>query len=616
MNTAQWFLIFLLTIPLGLVLLNRLRMDLAALLMAAGLGVGQLLGLGLLGPAGSGQDAIRSISGFSQPVVFTLIGLFILSSGLERSGVTRWIAHHLVSLGGTNEANMIALFALTTAMLSLVMNNLAAGALLLPSAMEVARTTKIKPSKLLIPVAYGSMLGGTATYFTTANIIMSDLLRIATPPQAPLDFLAFAPTGGLIVSAGILFFWLVGRYLLPNRSPSPEQSLARRTGSELEDLYQLGERLWQAQVLHDSLLVGRAVAQSAIGSTWGISVAAIRRERGEFLLPRASQIIQRNDTLLLIGRQDKIAQMNELGLSIQPARLDEHLSPQGITFSEVLPAPHSPIVDKTLKEIDFRQRTGLTGVALKRLTRSYRTDVGDMPLQFGDSLLVIGPSSAIHTLRNSLDWIVIEPNPGDQPVNLRQAGLAIAITALAIAASVAGAPVYLSMLVGALLAILLGVLPKEEIYKTIEWQAIFLIAGMYAVSLAMVETGLAALVGDGVLALVTPLGPLGLAAGSFLLTALLTQLMGGQVAALITGPIVISAAIQMGVNPQAIAVATATGCSAAFLTPMTHPVNLLMIAPGNYRFSDFFRVGWPLTLLSFVMLLAGLVLFWRLPFFG
>jgi di/tricarboxylate transporter len=612
MNTEQWILILIVLLPLALVFRNKMRLDLAALSMAAALGVGQLLGLGLLGPPGDGDEAIRAISGFSQPVVFTLIGLFILTSGLERSGITRWIAHRLVSLAGSSEANMIALFATVTASLSLFMNNLAAGALLLPSAMEVARATKVKPSRLLIPVAYGSMLGGAATYFTTANIIMSDLLRIATPPQEPLHILDFAPTGVLIVGAGILFFWLFGRIVLPERAPSPEQAMARRTGSELEDLYQLGERLWQAQVQSGSVLIGRAVAQSTIGSQWGITIGAIRRGLGEFLLPRATQTLRLGDTLLLIGREDKISQLSPLGLAIQPAHADGHLSQQGITFSEVLPAPHSSIVGKTLKEIEFRQRTGLTAVALKRLNRSFRTDVGDLPIQFGDSLLVIGPVNATRTLRNDIDWIVIEPNPGDQPVNLRMALISTGVTAGAIAASLAGAPVYLSMMVGAILAVILRVIPMEEAYQKVEWQAIFLIAGMYAVSLAMVQTGLAALVGNNVLALVTPLGPLGLAGGAYLLTAILTQFMGGQVAALITGPIMISAAIQMGANPQAIAVATATGCSTAFLTPMTHPVNLLMIAPGNYRFSDFFRAGWPLTLLSFAMLLLGLVLFWNI----
>jgi di/tricarboxylate transporter len=145
-----------------------------------------------------------------------------------------------------------------------------------------------------------------------------------------------------------------------------------------------------------------------------------------------------------------------------------------------------------------------------------------------------------------------------------------------------------------------------------EWRAIFLIAGMYSVSIAMVQTGLAALIGNEVIKLVSPFGPLGLAAGAYLLTAALTQLMGGQVTALVTGPIAISAALSMHTSPQAMAVAAAIGCSASFLTPIAHPVNILMIGPGNYRFGDFFRAGWPLTVISFVFLLIGMILFWRL----
>jgi di/tricarboxylate transporter len=135
---------------------------------------------------------------------------------------------------------------------------------------------------------------------------------------------------------------------------------------------------------------------------------------------------------------------------------------------------------------------------------------------------------------------------------------------------------------------------------------------MYSVSLAMVNTGLAQIIGEGMLSLVTPLGPLGLAGGAYVLTGLLTQVMGGQISALVTGPITLSAAISMGTNPQAIAVATAIGCSASFFTPVAHPVNLLMMAPANYRFSDFFRIGWRLTIVCFIMLIVGLILFWRL----
>ena len=182
----------------------------------------------------------------------------------------------------------------------------------------------------------------------------------------------------------------------------------------------------------------------------------------------------------------------------------------------------------------------------------------------------------------------------------------------AITASILGFPVYLSMLIGAIVIVLSGILGMEEAYRSIEWQAIFLIAGMYAVSLAMVNTGLASVLGSWMVRLMSPFGPLGLAAGSYSLTAILTQLMGGQVTALVTGPVAISAAIHLGTSPQAIAVATAIGCSASFFTPLAHPVNILMIAPANYTFSDFFRIGWRLTLVSFVVLLVGMIIFWGL----
>ncbi len=613
MSLPQWLLILIVCLPLAFVIANRLRMDVAALLMALLLGILQLMGLGMLSAANTPKDAIKAVSGFSQPVVVTLLCLFIITRGLDKSGVTRWIAHQLLRLGGSSEGRLIALFASTTAFLSLFMNNLAAGALVLPSAMEVSRRTGIKPSRLLIPVAYGSLLGGAATYFTTANIIMSELLPIASPPQPPLNILAFTPTGGLIAIAGILYLALFGHRLLPAREPSAEQSLARHTGSELENLYQIGERLWEAHILPGSPLTGTTIAESNIGQNWGVTVAAIQRGKEDFLLPSPGHTMEQSDILLLVGREEKINSMNDLGLVIHPVNQREYLSPRGITFTEALLNPHSSAAGKTLKEIGFRQQYGMTVVALKRVNRSYRTDVGDIPLALGDSLLVIGTGERIQAFKRSPDFIVIEPSRSDQPINLRQALITVAITLAAIGASIAGVPVFMSVFSGAVLAILLRILTAEEAYQSVEWQAIFLITGMYAVSLAMVQTGLANILGKGMLALVLPLGPLGVAAGAYLLTVILTQVMGGQVTALVTGPVTISAAISMGVNPQAVAVATAIGCSASFLTPIAHPVNIIMVTPGNYKFSDFLRAGWPLTILSFLMLLVGLVLFWRLP---
>ena len=612
MTTAQWLLVFVVCIPLVLVLMNRLRIDLAALVMAVALGILQFVGFGMLGSAGNTDAVSNVLSGFGQPIVLILISLFILTHMLEKSGVTRWIAWQLLKVGGVNQSRLIGLFATTAAFLSLFMNNLAAGALVLPIAMEVARRTAIKPSKLLIPVAYGTLLGGSATYFTSANIIVSTLLQNASPPQSALGVLDFTPTGGLIAIAGILFLTFLGPRLLPDRKPTEEQGFARMTGSELEEFFSLAERVWEGRVLPSADLVGKTLAQSEIGRQWGVTVAAIYRAHDDILLPQPQQVIRENDVLVLVGREEKIKDLAELGLDVHPESSESHLTSRGVTFAEIILSPHSKALGQTLKDLDFRRHYGLSVVAVHRLERSYRTDVGNLNLEVGDALLVVGTTAQLERLRRSGDFIVLKPNWSDLPVNKKEAAISVVIVLAGIVAAIAGAPVYLAMLTAAVLALLLKMLTVEEAYRSVEWQVVFLIAGMYVVSEAMVETRLADLLGSALLPAIRPFGGLGLAAGAYLLTAVLTQFMGGQVTALVTGPITISAAIQMGVSPQAIAVATAIGCSASFFTPLAHPVNILMIAPGNYTFGDFFRSGWILTIISFVMLLVGMVLFWRL----
>jgi len=612
LDLQHWLVIAILCVPLIFVVINRLRMDMAAMLMAAALGLLQLGGIPVLGASGSPQDAIKAISGFSQPVVITLISLFILTQGLNKSGVTSWFARVSVRLAGEKQNNLIALLAASTAFLSLFMNNLAAGAMMLPSALEVSRRTKIKPSKLLIPVAYGSLLGGSATYFTTANIIMSDLLQIAHPPQTALRILDFSPTGGLIAIAGIFFLWLFGNQLLPEHEPASGMAINRLTGGELQNYYLLDERMWQGIVRPSSPLVGKTLEENRLGEQYGVNVIGLQRDFEELTLPSGKQILQAQDRLLLVGHPEKVNLVSGMGLEIKPSIFSRRLRHKPIHFAEVILRPHSKAEGKTLKELRFRNRFGVSVVALKRLERSFRSDIGNRPLQFGDSCLVIGDEASIHRLGQHADFMVVEADTSDQPVRLRQAVPSMLIILAAIVASILGAPIYLCLLMGALLSILLRIQTMEEAYASIEWQAIFLVAGMYAVSQALIETGLAEMMGQALIALASQTGPLGVAAGSYILTGLLSQVVGGQVAALVTGPITISAAITMGINPQAVAVATAIGCSASFLTPMAHPVNILMIAPANYTFRDFFRVGWILTILCFIMLLVGLRFFWQL----
>ena len=339
-------------------------------------------------------------------------------------------------------------------------------------------------------------------------------------------------------------------------------------------------------------------------------MSAKRRGHVAFFIPALSETIRPDDLLLIVGREERVTKLNDLGLRVRPEL--HTLTTFGLTLIEIVPAPRSTYIGKTLKEINFHGQYGFAAIALLRRGRSFRTDIASLPLEPGDSLLLIGLRKRVRDLQRGAEFIVFEPSLSDQPVDTWQAVSSALIVGIALVASIAGVPVYLAMLGAAVLALLARWLTMEEAYRAVEWQAIFLIAGMYVVSDAMVETHLADLLGNALIGLFAPFGGLGLAAGAYILTSLLTQFMGGQVAALVTGPITISAAIQMGVSPQAVAVATAIGCSASFFTPIAHPVNILMIAPGNYTFGDFFRNGWPLTIVSFVMLMLGMILFWHL----
>lgn len=605
-------LLLTILIPFYFVFTNRLRMDVAALLIALLLAIYQLAGLSMVGDAHTPEDAMKAFSGFSQPVILTLVSLFIMTGALEKSGFPRWMARRIIRMGNGSVASTIGLLAAASALLSLFMNNLAAAALLLPGAIEVSRQANIKPSKLLIPIAYGSLLGGAATYFTTANILVSDLLTVAQPPQSRLGILDFTPTGGLIAIAGILFLRFAGDKILPDRESTREQNQVSITGSQLEDYFQIGDRLWQGKIYPDSSLAGKTIREAGFGEKWGISIAAIKPKWGEYLIPYPETVLTVNDTLLLVGREEKIDLIRLEGMEIQPENDTTHLSQLGISVVEIIMTPQSQLLGSTLKEINFRQRYGLTILGIRNLNRSYRTDVGDFTLNFGDSLLVIGNVEQIKRVERTNDFVMIEPNGADQP--LKKKTLIVSSLGIlgAVLASLLGVPIYVAMLAGALFTLLLGGTTMEEGYQSIHWQAIFMVAGMYAVSLAMIHTGLAAQTGETLLRLVRPLGGLGLASGAYILTAALTQIVGGQVTAMITAPITISAAISMGVDPHAIAVATAIGCSASFLTPMAHPVNILMIGPGNYEFSDFLKAGWVLTILTLIMLLVGMVLFWGL----
>lgn len=610
MTFPQIFVLLVLIVPLVLVFLNRMREDVAALVMAASLGVAQYLGMAVVGPADTPDAAHHALTGFGTPEVIALLSLFIITACLDKYGVTRWIAKKLLSLGGQSERRLIGLFASTAALLSMFMNTLAAGALLLPSALTASQRTGIKPSKLLIPIAYGTMLGGAATYLTTANIIVSGLLRLADPPQQPLTILDFIPTGGFVAIIGLLFLMLVGSRVLPEREPPTTKM--DPSNDEMTRTFHLVERMWEAEVTPESAIANKPLSQTRIGETLGMAVLGIHRGSRILSASDAANKIQVGDVLLIVGREERALQLEQAGLRVYRSAQPTSLLPRDSVFAEVIVPPRSSIEGKTLRDLEFRARYGFIAIALWREQRSYRTDVATMKLRAGDILLLMGSPENLPNLKNQHDFVVVEAASNGGELDVPRVAMTLVISIGALIALFAGMPVEIAMLTAAVLTLLTGLMKPDEMYQAVKWRAIFLIAGAISISYAMVQTDLAQLFGDGIVRLVAPLGAMGLVAGAYFLSAALTQLMGGQISPLVVAPITISAAIQLGVNPQAVALVTAIAGSISFITPLSHPVNIIMIAPANYTFRDFVKSGWALTIVCFLALMIAVPLFWKL----
>lgn len=597
MSEAALITLAFLAVAMILMVTEWLRADLVALLLALSLAIA-----GIITP----QEAF---SGFSRSAVITILAVFVLTQGLYRTGVTRRIGGGLYRMTRDRPLRLLLLTMVAGAGLSLFMNNLAAVALLMPAVMDAARRSRTNPSRLLMPLAFGVILGGAATLLTTSNILVSAVLRDqGLPPFGLLDFL---PVGLPMAAAGVLYLLFVGQRLLPAVDTVEQFAEAPTAPNGLAEVYALEERLSEVEIPQGSPLVGKSLAVSRIGERLGLSILAIRRNGQPLrLAPGPDQVIRAGDSLLVAGRSERVQQLVEMGGRLIPANSGAHgLATERVTLLEVIPAPRGAAVGHTLKELRFREKYGLSVVALWRGGRPYRTDVGDMPLQFGDALLVYGPRERVALLHGDPDFLVLtEP---EVPPRARKGWLAVGIMALTLLVAAFNLlPIAEATMLGALGMVLVGCLTMDEAYRAIEWRSIFLIAGMLPTSIALMNSGATEWLGGLVVSFLSGWGPVALAGGLFLLSTALTQVLSGQVAAVVVAPVAIAVAQQVDVDPRALAMATALGCSMAFATPTSHPVNLFVMGPGGYRFWDFLRVGLPLTLLELAVILLVLPLFW------
>ncbi len=592
--------LIILAAAIVLFLSERLSVDLVALLVLVALGLTHVL------------TTEEVFSGLSDTAVITILAIFVLAHSLEVTGVADKMGDLILRMAGKSEARLIAALMSVSAFMSLFMNNIAVASILLPATATVARQSGIKISRLLIPLAFGTLLGGSATLFTTTNIVVSGILK--DHGYQGFGVLDFAPVGIPVAIIGIAFMVLLGRHLLPKEKTGEREEILKQAENDLLSTYQLSDRLFKARIPVGSSLVGHNLAESTLREKYDLNVVAVERDSEKVLAPTPDFVIQAGDALLFEGRVEEFKKLDvEPYLEIQslPDYHERDLESRDILILEAALTPRSQLIGYTLKETHFREKFGMLVLAVWNGQRTIRTGLSDLKLSYGDALLLQGPRDRLPMLRSSNELIVLSAEENPLKKSTKKAPLALGIFAITIALAASGIfSVGEVMLAGALLMVILNVMTMEQAYRVIDWRIIFLVAGMLPLGLAMTKTGATELFAKALTSTLGPFGPHILLLGLLVLTVLLSQVIKGAAVSAVIAPIAIQAAVQIGVDPRAMAMGVALATSMAFVTPLGHPVNILMLGPGGYHFRDFFKVGLPLTILLFIVVLFLLPVFW------
>jgi di/tricarboxylate transporter len=592
----------ILIVALILFLTEKIPADLVALLVVVSLGV-----TGILTPQ-------ETFSGFSRSAVITIMAIFILSDSLQRTGVTDQVGNILVKIGGKSELRLTVVVMIAGAFLSLFMNNIAAASVLLPAVSGAAKKASINNTRLMMPLAFGTILGGMATLLTTTNIVINSLLNDKNIEGFSLY--DFAPVGIPLVVVGIIFVAFFGRKFLPGESII-ERTLApnKAEQNDLIATYHLDENLFRARVPKDSFLIGKPLSESTLREDFGVSVVAIERKKKKLFALSPETKIKDGDTLILEGDEADFRQRDVMPyMEFLPGEewKESDLESSAVEVIEAMLAPRSRLIGETLRSTHFREKYGMSVLALWRADQEIITDLAEVPLDFGDALLLQGSRSKLEMLGDDPDIILLmEKAVGEITVpDKGRAALMIFVATLVLAVilpDLTGA----IMLGGALAMMLTGILSTQQAYSSIGWKSVFLVAGMLPMGIALTKTNAAGLMANAVVAVLGVYGPIALLAGLFILTVLMSQAVNGAVVATVIGPIAIQVAQQTNINPRALAMGVALATSMTFMTPLGHPVNVLVMSPGGYNFRDFTKVGLPLTILLFIVVMIFLPIFWK-----
>jgi di/tricarboxylate transporter len=550
-----------------------------------------LIVLGLVTPR-------EGISGFANEATITVALMLVLSAGLLRTGTIDLLGRRMGRMAGGKERRLLLIVVAMSIPISAVLNNTAVVAILMPVVLGLSRTHAVAPSRILMPLSFASQIGGTITLVgTSTNLIVAGLVLDLGLDR--IGLFDITPAALILAVVGVAYLLTLGAWLTPTRNSS----------SDLLQRYELGDYLAGLTLDPDSNLAGRSLAELRFAEEYGLEVLAIDRADGRVTALSGGTVLAPGDALLVRGTIAEIAHVEEIpGLRVSGSTppLMEGLGEGGDAASsgdgdsllaEVLVPPRSHVIGRSLRDLGFRARFGVGVLGLQRHGRAVQERIADLALEAGDVLLVQGPSSALQQVHQERDLALL--GAVDVPARRkRKMKIAVPVMAGVVLLPAFGVTTILvSALLGAIAMFLTGCITPEEAYEEMDWSVIMLLGTLLPLGIAMQRSGTAEMLADGLVGATAPLGAYGTLAAFYLLTTALTSLISNAAAAVVLTPMAVATGAALGVSPIPFVITVMFAASNSFLTPIGYQTNLFVYAPGGYRFSDFVRVGGPLTLL-------------------
>nr|MBA5585200.1 SLC13 family permease [Anaerobacillus isosaccharinicus]QOY38459.1 SLC13 family permease [Anaerobacillus isosaccharinicus] len=546
--------------------------------------------------------ASEAFMGFSSNAVISVIAVMLIGYGVDRSGIMTVVAEFITKRVGEKDKNVMVSTSATVGIISSFMQNIGAAALFLPALRKIGKKANIPASKLIMPMGFAAILGGTITMVASGPlIILNDLLLKAG--NEPFNLFSVTPVGLALLGAGLLYFYLLSDWVLPKAQGKTIPSVTE----VIRKTYELPEDIYELEITVNSSLNGKSIEELDIWKKYSIHIIALSEEGSHLYSPWRKTRLQANQTLAVLGNKDAVtafAYDHHVKLKDELAIFSNLDNEDHVGFAEIMIPPRSEVIGKKLEEIGFRKNYKLEPIAI--ITREgEKHNIKEVPFESGMMMIVFGTWENIASMKATRDFAIItDINPPELDAKTDKKKHALFSIAVALGLVLFGFQLSLSFFTGALLMILLGVIPKKEIYPAIDWKTVFLLAGLIPLGTAFEKSGAAELTATSIVNLVGGWGTLAILLVIGILTMFFSLFMSNVAATVLLVPIVIMMANSFGIDPTGLALLVAISASNSFLLP-THQVNAFLMNSGGYRNADYLRAG---SLMSLIFLIVSVLM--------